>query len=125
LVHGAVAPCAVTQLLLERHLGEERERPLLALVVERLRDAVPLQDREADLTKRLAELAREERLVGVVSAEETPEVAGPDPELLVERLSVAPLGQVVFLLLLDLVVARVLLVGDLDAEGLPVAHEAR
>ena len=80
------------------------------------------EDREADLAQGLAQLAGEGLPIGGVAVQEAPEVAGADPELLVESLALRGLGQVVGLRLAHLVVADVVAVRRLGALPAAVAH---
>ena len=74
--------------------------------------------------RRARKLAREVFPVGFVSVQESTEVASLDAGLVVERLLMPAFGEVVLLLLVDLVVADEGLVGGLDAFPLPVGHGA-
>ena len=122
LVDRAEAARAVAKLLLERGLGEQLEDPRVGLVVEGDVDAVSLEDCEAQAAQRIAQLAGERLLVGLISVEEPAEVAGRDAGLLVEGLGVVRLGEVVLLPLVDLVVPAERLVRRLDPLCLAVAH---
>jgi hypothetical protein len=124
LVDRAEATRAVAQLLLERGPGEQLEDPRVGLVVQGDVHTVPLEDGEAQAAQRIAQLAGEGLLVGLVAVEEPAEVAGRDAGLLVERLGVVRLGEVVLLPLVDLVVPAERLVRRLDALCLAVAHGA-
>src|SRR5205085_9113590 len=87
-------------------------------------DAVALEDGKAQRSQRRAQFARERPLVGFVSMQEAAQVTGLDARLVVECFLVLPLGQVVLLLLVDLVVADEGLVGGLDPLVLPIGHRA-
>src|SRR5262249_9952427 len=68
LVDRAVAPSAVAELLLQRRPREELDHTPGRLLVEGGIDAVPFQDREADLGERLAELDGEPLPVGRIAS---------------------------------------------------------
>src|SRR5437764_9480805 len=85
LIHRAVALRAESHLLFERKPLEHLHDFFFGGIVESGIDAMPVEDREANLVKRVAEVAREGRRA---------HVAGADLELLVELLP-RILGQVV------------------------------
>jgi hypothetical protein len=124
LVDRAVPLRAEAQLVGRAGLGEELLGLLLGFPVERGTDAVALQNGEAKRAKRRAELARERPPVRFVSTQEPAQVTRLDARLVVECFPVLSLGQVVLLLLVDLVVADEGLVGGLDPLGLPIGHRA-
>ena len=124
LVDRAVPPRAEAELVVQAGASEELRGPLLGLAVERGTDAVAFEDGEAQRSQRRAQVARERSPVRLVSVQEPAQVAGLDARLVVECFLMLPLGQVVLLLLVDLVVADEGLVGGLDAFPLPVGHGA-
>src|SRR5687768_10976157 len=112
LVHRAEPLGAEAHLLFDRYLFEEFDGAPLGLVEERGIDPGVLQDREADLRESLPQRSHEPRIS---------HVAGADAVLLVERFLPA-LRQAIALALLDLLVAREVLVDRTDSAVLLVGH---
>ena len=100
LVDGAVALGAEAHFFFEREAREDVVDAPLGFVVERGIDAVAVEDGEADLAQRVAEVARERGRA---------HVAGADDEGVVERL-LGRLGELIGLPLLHAFVADVVLV---------------
>ena len=100
LIHGAETLRAEAHLVLEREAAEHLEHLRLRLVVQRGIDAVTLEDGEADLAQRVAEVAREGGRA---------HVAGADDERIVECF-LRRLGEVIRLPFFHAFVADVVLV---------------
>ena len=86
LIDRAEALGAEAHLLVEREAREELGHALVRLVVERDVDAVTVEDGEADLTQRLAELCGEGAFPAFIAVQEAADVAGADLELVIELL---------------------------------------
>ena len=112
LVDGAVALRAEAHFLFEREAREDVVDAALRFVVERGIDAVAVENREADLAQRIAEVLHERRRAHVARA---------DDEVVVELLVLRRLREVIALLLGDAFVAAEVLVAGADAVVL--AHE--
>src|SRR5262245_8801367 len=120
LVDRAVARRPEAELLLERAAFEELRDAGLGLFVERRIDAGVLEDGEADLLQRTAELADEALAIARIRAAPETEVASSDAVLLVELLFV-PFGQAILLVFVHTFVAREVLVDRVDV-ALPVVR---
>src|SRR5207237_9152496 len=100
---------AEAHLLVEGKTREDVVDPALRFVVERGIDAVAVEDGEADLAQRVAEVLDERRRA---------HVAGTDDEVVVELLVVRRLGEVIALLLGDAFVAAEVLVAGANSVAL-------
>src|SRR5258708_5212972 len=115
LIDGAEALGTEAHLLFERQRAEELFDPALRLGIKIRIDTVPFDDGEADLVQRVAELHGEGALVAGVTMEKAADVDGADLEIVVELILIQPFGELVGLVLLDLVVTDEVLVGGADS----------
>src|ERR1700736_2693635 len=95
-----MAPREKTELLFRRGPGEQLDHLVIGLFVQRGIDWVTLENGESNLLQRRAELFCESALVRRPPAEKTAQIAGLDPELVIELLVRSGFGELVVLALL-------------------------